>query len=1167
MRKTYIKESVRNIKKKFVPFISVSFIAALAVMAFLGISYGGTAIRNTSYSFYSGHKFRDIEICSSKLFSQDDIEAIAATDGVKCAEGIFSASGQVSNGDTRQEVDVVSLTESINTPELIEGRMPQELNECVIEAELMKALGLSCGDTVSVTDHGGEKLGLLKLDTFTVTGVVYHPDHYFMKEFVDGSRYILVQKEAFDTSSVLDRYTKAVVRIESSAPYYSDKYFKDVENVRRRLDDLQDKRHEVFSQERSSKQTDIALANAEIEAAKKTLDEDSEQIDAAKKEITQKQTELNKANVELKSYKKELADAKQKLKDSRTELDEASKKLGTANAELSEGKVRLDIAKEELETSERTIAENEKKLESGRKELETAKKKLQNGFDKAEKIKADIRSDIKNAAELLGYNDIEWAEPVTEYDITDSSLSIAVFYITPSFKITIRPDQDLHTAITSQARLMLGRSSGDSEKLWEYIGTGHDLEDLVNRYDSIISGINEWESGHKDYINGYQAYKNGLSQLNAAKKEFSEGKKLYEAKQAEYLSKKAEYEKALKEYNAGEKEYQKGKEKYTKGKSDYNNGLAQYNDAAARLEEAKLELESKEKELSSGKSEYENAKNELHEASQMIDKLSGAYSWLMFDANGNGGFYAAKDSAEGFLSMAFTFGMIFMIVGAFVLYSTIARMIADQQKQVGTIKAMGFRYGEILGKYLIFGISSVCLGTAAGAAFSYFFVQDMLIDMNKHMFVTYTINKAFVPSSTAAVILCAVGVASVTAWISCRRLAAQPARVLLAGDGPTSVMRKKKSSKSRTSLYFRLIFRNIRTDWQRVTVTVISIAGCCILMTVGLTFADALGETINRQYGDIVRYDIEADFDPGVNENAEKQIGSVLKADDHDFTAVTSSSCLLDIGGKQEPCQMICAAPDELSRFISIADKKGRDIEIPDDGIIMTHSLADSAGLSVGDEITLYDNKMDKYSVKISGIYTFYIGQCIILSDDAYKKIFDTEPQHDRFLIKAENDTLPNELYDTKWLYSEKHISDIKKSQDDYLDVSKTLSWFLIILAGIMAFFIILDLVNMYVAKKKKEFIIMRINGFSFRHTIIYAALECVITTLAGVIIGVALGIYIGDKIVTIRETASFSFVHQASVSACIISAAITLMYSFLIHFAAFRKIKTYKITDIDQST
>ena len=551
----------------------------------------------------------------------------------------------------------------------------------------------------------------------------------------------------------------------------------------------------------------------------------------------------------------------------------------------------------------------------------------------------------------------------------------------------------------------------------------------------------------------------------------------------------------------------------------------------------------------------------------MIDKLDGAYSWLMFDANGNSGFYAANDSAEGFLSMAYTFGMIFMIVGAFVLYSTIARMIADQQKQVGTIKAMGFRYGEILGKYLIFGISSVCLGTAAGAAFSYYIVQDMLIDMNKHMFVTYTINKAFVPSSTAVVILCAVGIASVTAWISCRRLAGQPARVLLAGDGLTSVVRKKKGSKSHTSLYFRLIFRNIRTDWQRVTVTVISIVGCCILMAVGLTFADALGETLKRQYGDIVHFDIEAAFDPSVNENAEKQIEAVLKADNRDFTAVTSGGCLLDIGGKQEPCQIISADSDELSRFISITDKNGRDIDIPDEGIIMTHSLADSAGLSVGDEITLHDTKMDKYTVKISGIYTYYIGQCIILSDDAYKKIFDTEPQHNQFLIKTESDTLPKEIYDINGFYSEKHTSDIKKSQDDYLDVSKTLSWFLIILAGIMAFFIILDLVNMYVAKKKKEFIIMRINGFSLRHTILYAALECVITTLAGVIIGVALGIYIGDKIVSIRETASFSFVHQVSVSACIISAAITLIYSFLIHFTAFRKIKTYKITDIEQST
>lgn len=121
----------------------------------------------------------------------------------------------------------------------------------------------------------------------------------------------------------------------------------------------------------------------------------------------------------------------------------------------------------------------------------------------------------------------------------------------------------------------------------------------------------------------------------------------------------------------------------------------------------------------------------------------------------------------------------------------------------------------------------------------------------------------------------------------------------------------------------------------------------------------------------------------------------------------------------------------------------------------------------------------------------------------------------------------------------------------------------MIVAAGVMAYFILMNLANMYVNQKKRELTVMRINGFTTREVISYVAREAVLTTLAGIVAGIATGAVFGYWILRFIEHRQAGFYLTPSLSAWIYSAVLIALYSFLIYAISLRKVKDLKLTDM----
>ena len=121
----------------------------------------------------------------------------------------------------------------------------------------------------------------------------------------------------------------------------------------------------------------------------------------------------------------------------------------------------------------------------------------------------------------------------------------------------------------------------------------------------------------------------------------------------------------------------------------------------------------------------------------------------------------------------------------------------------------------------------------------------------------------------------------------------------------------------------------------------------------------------------------------------------------------------------------------------------------------------------------------------------------------------------------------------------------------------------MITLSVIMSFFVLLNLVNIFVSRRQNELIIMGINGFSIHEQIGYLMRESVVTTVAGLGIGTLIVALITETLVRIIEAPDTMCDRSVNWSALTIAVAVEALFALLINLMAFRAVKHLGTEDL----
>ncbi len=669
------------------------------------------------------------------------------------------------------------------------------------------------------------------------------------------------------------------------------------------------------------------------------------------------------------------------------------------------------------------------------------------------------------------------------------------------------------------------------------------LSSKTTGYSMVQRMAKTWDSSHAEYLKGEKQYRQGVSTYNKGK---------------------ADYNKGLEAYQEGKKKYDEGLKQYKDGAEQFREGTSKLNEAKQKRDEGIQQLNEGEAKYKENLAAYEDGVQKQSEAQRLAARMP-ENQWVIMNCRGNSSFVQLMLGSSNLASLEMTFSLMFVLVGALVIYATISKMIDEQRNLVGAGKALGLYNREIFAKYLMFGMTGTILGTAMGILMARF-LMEVYVLRSAASFYTFDTTKPALILMPTLVALAAGGLLSLSAtWFACNKLMRSTAIQLMQPKVPAG---RKKAGGGRhvLSLYSRLILLNIRSDLRRVIVTIVSVAGCCALVVIGFTLKSAVEGALQKQYDKVVKYDGRIKYDTAASADVAEHIRKRLEDDGIEYTEFYDGVVTFRIEDILVG-ELLCGDIAEISSFYRLLDwKTDKPLPPSDSGILIQKRTAESYGLEEGSELELTLGLYNRAKVRVAGIFDNYIGRVMVMSRAYYRELFEEDCVNNQFYIRlngADEEKLQADLTKIDG-YDSYGRSDSDKAlfASSSTLVTAIVALF-IFMAAVMAGVVLTNLTNTYILQKKRELTIMRINGFSVREVISYVTRETVFTTAVGVIAGVAMGALIAYRITRSLETAFVQYNRSICLPAWAYGVVITAFFTIVINVIVLRQVKHLKLTDM----
>lgn len=528
MTEAFRKDTMRTMRKTMNRFCSILLIVALGVGFFAGVRATGDDMRDTASDYYIDYNAMDVKVLSTLGFSENDVAAVAAVDGVKqvyAGKYVDCLTLCHDNFLTR----VFSLPQNPDSPEtmnrlrVLEGQLPQAADECVIDEKIQYKYHFELGQTLSLgsADPTDDLENELEHTEYTIVGIVNSPMYLDMTRrgsttVGDGSldAYLYVLEENFTAKY----YTELYVTAEGSG--------------------------------------DLNCYTEEYDTLAAALKDALEPVGEARGELRMQEM-ADYLNEKIPEARDKIADAEEQLADAEQQLTDAANELADARKQIEDGEKELEDGRAELEKQKKQYAEYEKKYEEGKQQLEAAKLQMV-AVDAA---KAQLTAGKAQINAILG----------RMVNLPEDSVLLPI--LADSLAPTLNELTDQNGKKLNLGDLLYDKNGNVTPE------TVKTTQTAVNDYFStmekqITSAASQYESGKKELEDSRKQLDTYKSELEKAEKRLDSG----ERELAEARVKLADGEKEFEEKSAD------ARQKIADGKTKLNRGKLQLADAEKMLE-------------------------------------------------------------------------------------------------------------------------------------------------------------------------------------------------------------------------------------------------------------------------------------------------------------------------------------------------------------------------------------------------------------------------------------------------------------------------------------------------------------------------------------------------------------------------------------------------------
>ena len=495
MPATYLKDIFREIKISLGRFLSILCIVAIGVAFFAGIKASAPDMKNSADTYFDKYNVQDIQVYSTIGLTKKDVAAIKKIKGVKSVQPSFSMDTLSQIDSTQMVIKVISygIDQKMNKIRVVEGRMPERENECLVEASSAtnKLYGtFHIGDTIKLQSGTDEALSKsLKHTKYKIVGTCYNPNYLSYEKGSSNigsgtvNSFIYIQ----NTNVLKDYYTEVDVCVKGAKDLdcYSDEYFDVVDPVLKKIKKI------------SNKQIDARIQSYQSE------------LDEKKQEATDKfkdaENQFNDAQNKIDSGLSEIQSNELKLQNSKDQINQGWNEY-YANLQLLDNIPTLQNAIAQIEESEKKLPE-----------LLSQKEQVENGLQQinAEGDLNTKRTLIQNAIDFIDFA----LKKLENYP--DSSDAETIRIKLNEKKELLQGQLSLiDQAIAKKAELeaILPQIQSGIEQIQAGVAKKAELQSQLNQ---LLNAKNELNNAYVSLINGQAQYEDGVSKIEDAKNELN----------------------------------------------------------------------------------------------------------------------------------------------------------------------------------------------------------------------------------------------------------------------------------------------------------------------------------------------------------------------------------------------------------------------------------------------------------------------------------------------------------------------------------------------------------------------------------------------------------------------------------------------------------------------
>ena len=354
MKSAMKKTSLREIRHSLGRYLAIFFIVSLGVIMFAGLRVCREDMVATADKYFDKTAFYDYRALSTIGFDIGSADSLTQTDGVKYAQGGISQGVIQLLSDGRESVVATySLLDNINIPDLVEGRMPENDRECVVDSKRYGSEYIGKEFVVSESNTDDTK-DAFAYDTYTIVGRVQSPLYLNFERGTSSVGNGSVSGFAyFMRSAYTAEYDNEIyVRMNCDDAAYSDEYNSYIDAHTDAIEDAVSKLATArYDRIYSESADEIAKARTQLE-----------------EKITDAQADLDEAYDNLQKSEEELDKNQQELDDNR----KAMELMGiSTDGIFDDAQAQLDAAKEQIEDGYAEYNEGVKTLEAERMDAES----------------------------------------------------------------------------------------------------------------------------------------------------------------------------------------------------------------------------------------------------------------------------------------------------------------------------------------------------------------------------------------------------------------------------------------------------------------------------------------------------------------------------------------------------------------------------------------------------------------------------------------------------------------------------------------------------------------------------------------------------------------------------------------------------------------------------